>query len=182
MLAGAVVAPGVAAFDLNEDSGKTGEWTINDDGFSPGAVCRYENNPGKKKDETNKVSSKKVWTHGPFAQKSWVGHRIVVQKRKNGAAGWTRAWKSGWNKQKANDTQVAFFKGVNFKTPEKHGKQYRVLHQFDYYKKGSQTTVVGRVRGSIEVYKHILAEQAPYLFGTEGGPAGRCAKTWWLPL
>jgi hypothetical protein len=179
MLASAVIAPAVGAFDTVVKSGTRGEWTIPDYAGTPGAVCRYENNPGKFKDETNKVSSRKIWTHGPWATKSWVGHRVIVMKRKNGASRWKRAWKSSIIKKKANDTAVAFFGGRHFRTPEKHAKQYRVVHQLTWYQQGSKTKVAGKLRGAVEIHKHVLTGQPPYTKGLEGGPHGWCSKRFW---
>ncbi len=94
LLASAVAAPSVGAFDEKVNTGKTGLYTIPDDALSPGAVCRYEANPGKLKDETNKISTRKMWTHGPWAQKSWIGHRIIVMKRAKNSSPWKTAWSS----------------------------------------------------------------------------------------
>lgn len=179
LLVSAIAAPSVGAFQENVNNGKTGFYTVPDDAFSPGAVCRYENNPGKFKDETNKVRARMVWTHGPFAMKSWVGHRMIVLKRANASMKWSVAWKSPITKARANQVAVATFGGKRWLTPERHKKQYRVVHQFTYYAKGSKTKVVGTVRGAVEVYKHALAWQAPYLQGQEGGLGGWCKKRFW---
>lgn|GEM_PF-5390645 len=179
VFASALAAPSVGAFDEAAKTGKTGFYTIPDEASSPGAVCRYENNPGKLYDETNKVSSRKMWTHGPWAQKSWVGHRIIVKKRRSSSQPWRTAWKSPITKKRANDVEVATFYGKRFSTPENHKMQYRVVVKLTYYKRGSKTNVAGRVRGAIEVYKHKIVGSAPYTFGTEGGPGGRCKKRFW---
>lgn len=179
LLASAVAAPSVGAFDEKVNTGKTGFYTVPDDALSPGALCRYEDRPGTFKDETDKVWSRQVWTHGPFVRKTWVGHRIIVMKRSLGSQPWKTAWKSPITKAKANQVQVATFFGKKFVTPENHKKQYRVVHQFTYYRKGSKTQVAGKVRGAVEVFKHVQAGQTPYNVGTEGGPGGWCKKRYW---
>jgi hypothetical protein len=176
LLASAVAAPSVGAFNEKVNSGKTGFYTVPDDGSSPGALCRYENNPGTFRDETDKVWSRKVWTHGPFLRKTWVGHRIIIMKRARDSQPWKIASKSPITKAKANQTEVATFFGKKFVTPENHKKLYRVVHQFTYYKKGSKTQVAGKVRGAVEVFKHAQTGHTPYTGGTEGGPGGWCNK------
>lgn len=179
MLATTVVAPSVSAFEEKVNSGNTGFYTVPDDAISPGGHCRYENNPGKLTDETNRVSSRKVWTHGPFAAKSWVGHRIIIMKRRNSSLSWKTAWKSPITKARANEAEVATFSPKGWFTPENHKRQYRVVHQFTYYALGSKTQVVGKVRGAVEVFKHAMSPKSPYLRGTEGGPGGWCKKRFW---
>ena len=179
LLASAVAAPSVGAFDVRVETGTTGFWTINDDGFSPGAVCRYENNPGKNKDETNKVSSRKIWTHGDYPQMTWVGHKVIFYKRANASSKWKIAKTSQITKKKANQASVAFFGAKHYRTPENHKKLYRVVHQLIWYKPGSKTKVDGKMRGAVEVHKHVLQGKAPYQLGTEGGPGGWCKKKFW---
>jgi hypothetical protein len=179
-LVGSAMAAPVSAFKETKSSGATGFYTINDDAFSPGAACRYENNPGKKRDETNKVQSRKIFTHGPWAQMSWVGHRVIVQQRRNASKPWKVRWSSSVRKGRANDTEVVFFGPRSFKTPENHRMQYRVVHKLIYYQKGSKTKQAGMVRGNVEVYKHTGTQgPAPYLTGQEGGPGGWCNKRFW---
>jgi len=179
LLASAVAAPSVGAFDEKVNTGKTGYYTVPDDALSPGAVCRYEANPGKLKDETNKISTRKMQTHGPWARMSWIGHRIIVMKRAKNSSPWKTAWKSPITKQKANDGVVAFFGAKHFKTPENHKKLYRVVMQLTYYKRGSKTQVAGKVRGAIEVHKHVMVGEPRYNVGTEGDPGGWCKKRYW---
>jgi len=179
LLASAVAAPSVGAFNQKINTGSTGFYTILDDAGSPGTVCRYENNPGKLKDETNKVSSRQMWTHGPWAEKSWVGHQIIVFERKGAAHPWKSVWKSRVAKKRASDGVVAFFGAKHYRTPEMHNKRYRVVVQLTYYAQGSKTTLAGRVRGSLEVTRHAMTGHAPYLRGAEGGPMGWCKKRFW---
>ena len=42
VLAGAVVAPSVGAFEELKSTGKTGEYTVPDYNDQPAAICRYE--------------------------------------------------------------------------------------------------------------------------------------------
>ena len=179
MLATAVMAPSVGAFDELSKSGTTGFYTVNDDGFSPGAVCRYESNPGPNyKDEVNKVSSRRVWTHGPFAAKSWVGHRVVVLKNAKpyGDETFRTVWKSPIVKKRANQAEVAFFGAKHYLTPENHKAQYRLQHLFFYYKKHNKNQLIGKVQGLVEVYKHKQLGGPTGNFGSEGGPAGWCTQ------
>jgi hypothetical protein len=178
MLAATVAAPSVGAFDLKVKTGDTGFYTVPDDHSTPGAVCRYENNPGRNRDETNKVSTRQLWTHGPWEKMTWVGHKVIVMKRKNSASSWKIAWKSSLVKKKANDTAVAFFGARHYKTPENHAKQYRVVHQLTYYEMGSKTHVAGKVRGSIESYKHVMVGKPSYAKGDEGSGSW-CQKRYW---
>lgn len=179
MLAASVAAPSVGAFDELKSSGTTGEYTVNDAAFSPGAVCRYESHPGPAyKDELNKVSSRKVWTHGPFGAKSWVGHRVVVLRNSKpyGDDKFRTVWKSPIVKKRANDAEVAFFGAQHYKTPENHKSLYRVQHIFFYYQKHNKNKLIGRVQGLVEVYKYKQPGSLVDLFGVEGGPAGWCTQ------
>ncbi len=176
VLAGAVVAPSVGAFDELKSTGKTGEYTVPDYNDAPGAVCQYESHPGQPaKDEIDKVSSKRVWTHGPFSKKSWVGHRVIFLKNAEpwGDDKFRVVRKSPIVKKRANDTNVAFFGASRYRTPETNKSEYRVQHIFTYYKKGSTTKVIGRVQGLLEVY--LMKVPGPDdQVGAEGGPVGRC--------
>ncbi len=175
-LAGAVVAPSVGAFDELKSTGNTGLYTVPDYNDAPGAVCRYEQNQGPATDEIDKVGSKRVWTHGPFSQKSWVGHRVIFLKNAKpwGDDSFRVVHKSPIVKKRANDTDVAFFGGNNYRTPEANKSEYRVQHIFTYYKKGSTTKVIGRVQGVLEVYRMKIPGEAGDQVGVEGGPVGRC--------
>ena len=127
------------------------------------------------KDEIDKVSSRRVWTHGPFSQKTWVGHRVIFLKNAKpwGDHKFRVVHKSPIVKERANDTQVAFFGGSHYRTPETNKSEYRVQHVFIYYKKGSKTKVIGRVQGLVEVYRLKHLYYVDGTSGTEGGPAGR---------
>jgi hypothetical protein len=182
LLASAVAAPSVGAFQEKANAGSTGLYTIPDEALSPGAVCRYENNPGKRGDETNRISSRLMWTHGPGERMSWVGHRIIIKKKRGASYPWKTAWKSPITKQRASDSEVAFFKAKHYRTPESHNKRYRLVVELTFYTPGSKTKQVGRVRGAVEVHKHALSGQSPYRRGEEGGPVGWCRKTFWQGL
>jgi hypothetical protein len=179
MLAAAVAAPSAGAFDELSKTGSTGEYTVSDDGSSPGAICRYESHPGPNyKDELNKVSSRRVWTHGPFPVDSWVGHRIVVLKNAKpyDDEQFRAVWKSPIVKKRANDAEVAFFGGKHYLTPENNKGQYRVQHVFFYYQKQNKNKLIGRVQGLLEVYKLKQSGSPATTFGVEGGPAGYCTQ------
>lgn len=179
VLAGAVVAPSVGAFEELKSTGKAGEYTVPDYNDQPGAICRYEHGHfSGLKDEFDKVSSRRVWTHGPFSQKSWVGHRVIFLKNAKpwGDHKFRVVHKSPIVKERANDTQVAFFGASHYRTPENNKSEYRVQHIFIYYKKGSKTKVIGRVQGLVEVYRLKHLYYVDGTSGTEGGPAGRCSN------
>ena len=179
MLATAVAAPSVGAFDERVNTGRTGFYTIPDDGLSPGVACRYEDHPGQQRDELNKISVRQIWTHGPWARWTWIGHRVVIQARRTAASPWVSVWKSPLVKKRANTTNVAFFGPYRYFTPENHRRQYRVVHKLIYYQKRSQTQAAGKVKGLVEVYKHVQKGQPAYTRGQEGGPGAWCQRKFW---
>src|SRR5262245_15336240 len=63
-----------AAFDETRNSGKTAEYTVNDSLAQPGIGCRYEG-AGQVLD---RIVIRKLWTHGPYARKSWVGFQYII--------------------------------------------------------------------------------------------------------
>jgi len=176
ILASAIVAPAVGAFQELENTGTTGLYTSPDDALSRGVNCKYENNPGKRRDEIDVVKSKRMWTHGPYTEKTWVGHRIVVLKNAKpyGDGIYRTVWKSPIIKKLADDMVVATFKGRAWKPPENSKARYRVQPIFFYYEKGSKTKLEGRVRGLLDTYNHKMAKKPPKVVGTDGGPAGTC--------
>ena len=175
MLASAVVAPAAAGFYEAQNSGNTGVYTVPDYNGQAGVVCRYEDNPGTTNDEIDRIAVKKMWTHGPYAQKTWVGQRILIKKnaRPFSDGKFQTVWRSPIIKGKANQSEVAFFPVRGWKAPEKSKAQYRVQVLFFYYKPGSKTKVVGRVRGLEEVYRYKMPLSGSWDFGEEGD-AGWC--------
>ena len=176
MLASAVVGPTAAGFSETQNSGTTGEYTVPDYIGQPGVVCRYENNPGTVNDEIIGLWVNKMWSHGPFTQKTWVGQRILIKKNAwpYGDGKFKTVWRSPIIKGKANQSEVAFFPLRGWKAPEKSRAQYRVQILLFYYKPGSKTRVVGRVRGLEEVYRYKMQTFGSWDFGEEGS-AGWCA-------
>ncbi len=177
MLATAVAAPSVGAFNEAVNTGTTADYNIIDDTGMPGATCRYENNPGKKNDEINKISVRKMNSHGPFATKSWVGQRILIKKngKPYGDGKFKTVYRSRIIKGKANQFEVAFFPARNWKAPENSKARYRAQVILIYYKKGSKTKQIGKVRGLLEVYKHKIAGKPAVKTGDEG------AASWCRP-
>jgi hypothetical protein len=176
MLAVAAAASPAGAFHEAFTNGTTGLYTVNDFNGSPGITCKFESNPGAQNDELNRIKVKQVHTHGPFAQKTWVGFRFIVKRNSPpfGDEQFRTVFRSPIQKAKANQTDVAFFKG-GWNAPEGANGQYRVHVFFYYYAQGSKTQVIGRVRGLEEVYRHAMSGAAAYVLGSEGD-AGFCRR------
>jgi len=176
LLASVIVAPTAAGFSEAENSGTTAEYTVPDYNGQPGVVCRYENNPGKTNDEIDRIAVKKMWTHGPFEQKTWVGQRLLIKKnaRPYSDGIFRTVWRSPIIKGRANQSEPFFFPVRGWRAPENSRAQYRVQVLLFYYEPGSQTKVIGRVRGLYEVYKHNLARQGGSTVVGEEGAAGWC--------
>jgi hypothetical protein len=166
----AVLAQPATAFHVLDESGTTGEYTVNDTEFQPGALCLFENNPGSNHDELDAIRIDKSWSHGPFPQKSLVGFRYIVQQDAPPFGdGYRTRFRSRIVKKSANDAEVAFFGPVTWKAPEGTKSQWRVRLAFTYYAKGSSTNVIGRVSGNIEVYRSKLkSSNLSYQEGSEG--------------
>jgi hypothetical protein len=177
MLASVAVAPSAGAYKEKSGSGTKGEYTVPDYNGQPGAICKFENNPGQKKDEINKITTRKTWAHGPYAKKSWVGQRIVVMKNPppHGDQKFRAKWYSPIIKGKANQTSVMTFPQRNWKAPEKSKAQWRVHVVHFWYKKGTKNKVIGKTRGVYELYRHKVSGESPLDTGAEGGPAGKCS-------
>ena len=169
VLATALIAPAVGALEEGSNTGTTGDYTVQDFNGSPGVKCKYENNPGTQNDELNRIKIKPVFTHGPFAQKTWVGFRFLIKRNTVpfGDDDFRTVFRSRIQKARANDAEVAFFRG-GWVAPENAKARYRVHIQFYYYAKGSQTQVIGRVQGLEELYRHILNASTTYDLGAEG--------------
>ena len=182
LLASAVVAPTTAGFYEAVVAGNTGEYTVPDYNASPGVVCRFENNPGTFRDEIDRIAVKRMWTHGPFAQKTWVGQRILVKKnaRPYGDGKFRTVWRSPIVKGKANQSEVFTFPVRGWRAPENSKAQYRVQILLYYYKPGSKAKLVGSVRGLMEVYAQKMPPGFSTIIGQEGS-AGRCAPRFPLP-
>jgi hypothetical protein len=171
-LAAPTIAP-VAAFEVMTLAGTTGDYTVLD---APGAVCHYENNPGKANDELDRINIKKVKTFGPFPQKSWVGFRFVIQKNKPpyNDGKFKPVFKSPIRKVRASKNEEVAFTG-RFKTQEATKSKYRVKLVFYYYEVGSKKRLAGVVRGIVEVYRHRLNANNSYHTG-KLGRAGGCHR------
>jgi hypothetical protein len=86
-------------------------------------------------------------------------------------------FRSPIQKKRANDnTELAFFNG-SWQVPEGTNARFRVHLFFYYYAAGSQTQVVGRVRGLLEVYRHKLNASNSFPLGSEGD-AGWCQRNY----
>ena len=181
MLASAIVAPAVGAFEEQPNTGTTGFATFNDFNGSPGVKCKYENNPGKKHDEINKLKIAQHWTHGPFAQKTWVGSRFKISKDAKPFDGVYKKVKiSSIVKKKGNLGSVANFDLRKWKAPEKSKARYRVRQILFFYAPGSKKNVIGKIKGEYELYQHNLpGDPMPYVLGIEGGDNGYCKHKYW---
>ena len=160
------------AFEVITDTGTTGEFTVNDTGFQPGAACLFENNPGSDHDELDAIRIRKLWSHGPFAQPSRVGFRYLIQRDAPpyGDRFITR-FRSSNVKKLADDAEVAFFGPVTWHAPEGTQSRWRVRINLTYYAKGNPRKVIGRVVGQIEVYQSKLkGTSLRYQEGDEGNP------------
>lgn len=186
MLASAVVAPAVGAFDEISKTGTTGDpITINDVNGLPGITCKYENNRKKKHDELDKIRIAGHWAHGAFDQMTWVGSRFKIFKDAKPRDGkFRQVFKSKIVKRKGNQVEIANFDARTWKVPENTKARYHVRQILFFYAKGSKKNVIGRFAGEYELYKHKLpGGPPPYVVGMEGGPTGFCQhKYWaWLP-
>lgn len=177
-LVGAVAAPTAVAFEETSSNGTVGFYTVNDFNDRPGVACRYEDNAGATKDELDRIVIKPLWSHGPFATKSWVGFRFIVKANKPPLADgvFRTVYRSPIVKRKANQTEIANFSG-SWRAPEGTRSEYQVKLRFIYYKKGSTSQAVGSASGNLEVYRHKLSAGSTYDLGTEGS-AGLCRRNY----
>jgi hypothetical protein len=183
MLASAIVAPAVGAFEERSNTGTTGFATFTDFNGNPGVKCKYENNPLKKHDEIDKIKIANHWSHGPYEnKKTWVGSRFKIFKDAKPFDGqYKQVFASSIIKDKGdeNDT-VAFFDQRKWKAPEKSKARYRVRQILFFYAKGSKKNVIGKIKGEYELYQHNLpGGPPPYVIGNEGGDNGYCNHKYW---
>ena len=167
-----LAAQPAAAFDETRNSGKTAEYTVNDSLAQPGIGCRYEG----ASQVLDRIVIRKLWTHGPYARKSWVGFQYLIQRDAPPTGdGFTTYYTSPIMKKRANQAEVAFF-SRRFEVPAAARGLFRVKLIIRYYKRGTSTVQVGRVAGTFEVYQHVASDGSPsYTIGDEGD-AGYCRK------
>jgi len=180
MLVSAVAAPAVVGFEQTGRSGRNGSYTLPDSASTPGAICRYENHPGQKRDELNKISTRQMTARSPFSAPAWVGQRVLVQRNakpfKDGK--YKTVWKSSVIKRFAggdDGSDAALFPARHWKAPENSRSLYRVKVVFTFFEKQSRTKIAGNARGIIEVYRGKQGSRVLGLRGSDGGPAGSCA-------
>lgn len=173
-LAMAIPSLPAAAFNEAVDTGTTAFYTVFDDSSTPGVTCKYEDNSGTDNDELDRIRVRNLQAHGPFATKSWVGYRFLVKRQRPPfTESYRTVYRSPVIKKKANQSEVAFFPWRTWTAPEGTHARYRVHILLYWYKRGSTTQVIGKMRGLIEVYKHKLGSGSPYLMGSVGS-AGYC--------
>jgi hypothetical protein len=171
-LATVMAAQPVAAFNETRNTGKTAEYTVNDSLTQPGVGCRYEG----ALQTLDRIVIRKLWTHGPYARKSWVGFQYLIQRDSPPTGdGFRTFFKSPIVKKRADQAEVAYF-SRRFEVPSAARGWFRVKLIIRYYKQGTSTVEVGRVAGTLEVYEHVASDGAPsYTIGDEGD-AGYCRK------
>jgi hypothetical protein len=172
LLALLVAAQPAGAYQEALNTGTTGEYenAIQDEMAAPGVTCRYENNPGAKNDELDKIRVRAIYAHGPFAKKSYVGYRFIV-KRQAGEGPYKTVHKSPIVKKLASTVEVAAFPARTWTAPEGTRSRHRVQILLYWYAKGSSTNVIGRTRGIMEAYKHVLTPTKSYVLGDQGDAA-----------
>lgn len=179
LLVSVVAAPSVAAFSEPKVTGTTGFYTVNDDNGTPGVACRFTDQAGVKKDLLKRIRVAQNWSHGPYDQKSWVGYRYIITRNTppydDGV--FSVVYRSPVVKQRANQTEVAFFGPFAWTPPAGAKAHYQVRVVFTYYAPGSKTKVAGRVGGGLEVYRHRLNAGSTYDLGSEGD-AGWCRRNY----
>ncbi|CAN5441889.1 hypothetical protein BH24CHL9_BH24CHL9_06570 [soil metagenome] len=174
MLASVVVAPTVGAYNEAVNTGTNGEYanSIQDESASPGVTCRYVDKTKDINDRLAKVRVRGFFAHGPFAKDSLVGYRFIVKRQ---APPYTGAFKTVYRspiiKKKANTVDAAGFPTRTWTAPDKTKSRYRVQIFMFWYAKGSTTKVVGRARGLLEAYKHVLPQEPPYVLVDQGDAA-----------
>ena len=167
-----LAAQPVAAFDETRNTGKTAEYTVNDSLAQAGIGCRYEG----AMQLLDRIVIRKLWTHGPYARKSWVGFQYLIQRDAPPTGdGFTTFYKSPIAKKRADQAEVAYF-SRRFDVPPAARGWFRVKLIIRYYKRGTTSVEVGRVAGTLEVYQHVASDGSPsYTIGDEGN-AGHCRK------
>jgi DNA-binding ferritin-like protein (Dps family) len=181
LLASAVVAPSVGAYTEAVRTGTA--WgdpiTVQDYNNLAGVKCKYENNPGKKHDELDKIRIRPQFFHGPYDEKSYVGYRIIIKRNKPplGDGTYKKFIVSKIIKKLASDSDIANFKARVFKVPEGTNARYRAHIKLYWYAKGSKTDVRGMTRGILDVYDHKMKPKPVYKVGSEGA-AGYCNRNW----
>jgi hypothetical protein len=175
-LALVVVAQPAGAYNEALRQGTTGEYidAIADDSYAPGVTCLFENNSGAANDELDKISVRKLYVHGPYAQSSTVGYRFIVKRQQppfNGA--YKTVYQSGITKKRGNTADPAVFPARTWTAPERTKARYRIQILLYWYAKGSTTSVIGKTRGLMETYQHRLTRTRSYVNG-DAGSAGYC--------
>jgi hypothetical protein len=169
----ALAASPAGAWHEISDSGNHGLYTIEDEQSNPGVRCRYENNSGAQHDELDRIRIDQFWTHAPFASKTWVGARYIIQRNTPPYSddNFTTVYRSPIVKLKANQSEVAFFGPWYWQAPENTNARYRVRIRIYTYAQGSKTNVIGNVYGQIEAYEHKLVNGGgTYVLGDDGDP------------
>lgn len=177
LASGLAVAP-AAAFEVLVDEGKTGVPKVKD-GLKPGVTCRYEDHPGKIDDELDRVRIRAVKSKGQSKRRTWVGYRTTILRHAPPDPGYAPIFKSKLIKKRASKTDAARWPARRW-TPDEDlaASYYRVVITFIYYERGSKTKKAGRVRGVMEVYRHVHPS-APSFVSGKPGDGDACFYNYW---
>ena len=145
-----------AAFYEQTNSGDSGYATFPE---MPGVKCSYQDNAGTDNDNLWQVTAMKFWTHGPYSQYTKIAVRFQFQRNTPPVGDNTFVTYSHTSNivKSANDQYVAYFGPVSYNVPVNGHDRWRVRVLINYYGYGLESnTVVGKIRGLMEVYKHKL--------------------------
>jgi hypothetical protein len=149
--------------------------TVGDEQADPGIACRYEDNAGQLDDVLDVIRIRQLWSHGPFATKSYVGFRYVIARNSPpyDDNDYVKVYQSPIVKKKANQTEVAFY-SATWHAPEHTNAQYRVRLFIYWYAKNDPSRRIGWIKGVFEAYEHIHpVDGPPYTIGDTGN-TGYC--------
>ncbi|GEM_PF-6119889 len=176
---GAVAVLGASApagaFQVYSTSGVTGVVSVTDTAGAPGVRCTYRDAASAASEGLERIRTKGFYAHHPSSAKRYVGYRYIVTRQSLGSVVYSSVYTSTEKRQLASSTEATFFGNRDFvfgSPVTNNGARYRIVIQLTYY--GSDgTSVVGVLKGRMQVYRHANPGAALYDIGSEGS-TGYC--------
>ena len=158
-----------SAFFENYNVGSTDSYEV----FEPGVICKYENNPGFLDDELDRIKVNAVRNvHHPSSTLRKVGVRVIFHRNRPPHSDdvYSAYYRTPWMYKLAdNNANPKTFGPWELMVPEDPIALWRVEVRIKYYA-ADGSTVIGQVRGWIEVYRHKAPDaSADYEIGSDNG-------------
>ena len=110
---------------------------------------------------------------------TWVGYRFRVYQRAALETDYELVFKGALTKRRASTTDPARFPARSWSPPEGlAASDFRVIVDVFWFKAGSKSQARGKVRGVLEVYRHVHPSEDSFVVG-KPGDGGECFYNFW---